>query len=361
MNNRNLQAHEQGLDTFYFTPALTGRGLFGIDIDCHKIGTREGALAARSYIENLIGCYSEVSTSGLGGHGYVIVDYGDWTAEEVKDIWIAFCDALDRKCQHLKFNIEKVEPKGLPGTIVVENRSLIPEKCKMGILIKLPRDIKAAMATCVVTVEEILELTEKINDSIPATETVAVNPCCSNLFGNPEKIEKYRPFARKIFYTYDNFKKATAGIRATYEDLAIALYVLKFCKLRPNTGDYDGQLPTARIREIWEIMYEEGSVERQYDAKRWKILRNLLSDYGFLDWESSEYCQDQAMQWEITDDLLDTLTLKEKKSISIEEATSSLPPITEGKRPINCWIKTYPTKNQWEIQQEVRKFMSNAV
>ena len=361
LNNRNLQAHVEGRDTYYFTPSLTGRGLFGIDIDCHKIGSKEGALAARSYIESLIGCYTEVSTSGLGGHGYAIIEYGSYSAAEVKEIWVDFCKALDKKCQHLKINIEKVEAKGLPGTIVVENRRLIPEKCKMGILIKLPRNIKEAVKTCVLTPEKIVKLTRKINESIPATEKVAVNPACSNLFGNPEKIEKYRAFAKKVFYTYDNFKKANGGIRATYEDLAIALYILKFCKLRPNTGVYEGQLPTARIRKIWEIMYEEGSIERQYDAKRWKILRNMLSDYGFIDWESVEYCQDQAMQWEITDDLLDTLTVNEKKDISIEEATPSLPPITNGKRPINCWYNSYPTKNLWEMEKEVSKFFDNVI
>ena len=168
LNNRNLQAHENNEATYYYTPSMTGRGLYNIDIDCHKIGTKEGALAARSYIESLIGCYTEVSTSGLGGHGYVIVEYGDWTAEEVKDIWIALCDALDRKCQHLRLNIEKVEAKGLPGVVVVENRRLMTEKCKMGVLVKLPRDIKAAMTTCTMTPERIVELTQKINDSIPS-------------------------------------------------------------------------------------------------------------------------------------------------------------------------------------------------
>ena len=87
----------------------------------------------------------------------------------------------------------------------------------------------------------------------------------------------------------------------------------------------------------------------------------MLSDYGFIDWESVEYCQNQAMQWEITDDLLDTLTVKEKKSISIEEATPSLPPITNGKRPINCWYNSYPTKNLWEMEKEVSKFFDNVV
>jgi hypothetical protein len=112
LNNRNLQAHVEGRDTYYFTPSLSGKGLFGIDIDCHKIGTKQGALAARSYIESLIGCYTELSTSGLGGHGYAIIDYGSYSASEVKEIWIEFCKALDRKCQHLRINIEKVEPKG---------------------------------------------------------------------------------------------------------------------------------------------------------------------------------------------------------------------------------------------------------
>ena len=363
LNNRNLQAHENNEATYYYTPALTGRGLYGIDIDCLKsggLGDKAGALAARSYIESLIGCYTEVSTSGLGGHGYVVVEYGNWTAEEVKDIWIDFCDALDRKCQYLKINIEKIEPKGLPVTIVVENRRLIPEKCKMGVLIKLPRNIKEAVKTCVMTPEQIVELTRKLNDSMPATEKVKVNPCCSNLFGNPKKIDKYRPFAKKVFYTYDNYKKSYDGRKATYEDLAIAFYILKFCKLKPNTGDYEGQLPTARIRKIWEIMYKEGSIERQYDARRWKILRNMLSDYCYIDWEDAEYCEDQAMKWEITDQLSEELRNKERKSITIGEVTYSLPPIIVGKRPINCWIKNYPEQSRYEIQKEVLKFIGNA-
>ena len=121
-----------------------------------------------------------------------------------------------------------------------------------------------------------------------------------------------------------------------------------------------GQLPTARIRKIWEIMYKEGSIERQYDGKRWKILRNMLSDYGYIDWESTEYCEDQAMKWEITDQLDGVIKDTEKKRITIEEVTYSLPPIINGKRPINCWNKSYPTKNLWELQQEVLNFMKNA-
>ncbi len=339
LTNRDLQAHVEGHETLYYTPATSDKGLLGIDIDCHKSGSAEGAKQARTFVEHwLPGVYSEVSTGGVGGHGYVVVEYGDWSAEEVKDIWINLCDALDKKCRSLDIDIEKIEAKGLPATIVAEQKKGATEDSKMGILIKMPRNIKAAMGTCVLTPWEIVRITEEINASVPETEVVAPAPASSNLICEREDINSLVGYARKLVYAYHPQVVLSNRVRVTPEDVAVALWIVRFTKQRQNKA---GHTPGNRIRAIWNVLREQGITQRAFDPKRWAFIRNMLSDYGYIEWENAQYSPGKAMQWAITDELEAALDNLMTSSSTGEEQDFTPPPFIQGQRPINCWIITF--------------------
>jgi len=50
-----------------------------IDIDCHKTGTLEGAIAFANHLKDTLfpNLYFEVSTNGNGVHGYIIIEKAD--------------------------------------------------------------------------------------------------------------------------------------------------------------------------------------------------------------------------------------------------------------------------------------------
>ena len=69
-------------------------------------------------------------------------------------------------------------------------------------------------------------------------------------------------------------------------DLAIALSILKFCSRNMNS---DGTMPTARIKVIWDQMYENGEVDRAFDYHRWRVIRDLIESQGGLEMEDRHF------------------------------------------------------------------------
>ena len=69
-------------------------------------------------------------------------------------------------------------------------------------------------------------------------------------------------------------------------DLAIALSILKFCSQKMNS---DGTMPTARIKAIWDRMYETGEVDRAFDYHRWRVIRDLIEAQGGLEMEDRHF------------------------------------------------------------------------
>ena len=71
--------------------------------------------------------------------------------------------------------------------------------------------------------------------------------------------------------------KTTGREVATAEDMAVLLLVLEACT---NDMNDDGSMPTARIRENWEILHANGDVDRPWCPRRYTTLRNQLSNLG---------------------------------------------------------------------------------
>ena len=65
-------------------------------------------------------------------------------------------------------------------------------------------------------------------------------------------------------------------------DLAIALPIVKFCSRKRNP---DGTMPTARIKGIWDRLFEDGEVDRAFDYHRWRVIRDLIEVQGGLEME----------------------------------------------------------------------------
>ena len=62
--------------------------------------------------------------------------------------------------------------------------------------------------------------------------------------------------------------------------MAIGLAIVKVCSSKSNS---DGTLPTARVKAIWDRLFEDGEVERAFDFHRWKTIRDLIEVRGGLE------------------------------------------------------------------------------
>ncbi len=98
-------------------------------------------------------------------------------------------------------------------------------------------------------------------------------------------------------------------------DLAIAFSILKFCSQKLNS---DGTMPTARIKAIWDRMYDNGEVDRAFDYHRWRVIRDLIEVQGGLEMRDRHFytgfVNDQgheirglAAKWKMADWLVEKL------------------------------------------------------
>jgi hypothetical protein len=92
---------------------------------------------------------------------------------------------------------------------------------------------------------------------------------------------------------------APARGRLTREDFAQAWALLEM--LPPNG---DGSMPSARLKALWNRLYEQGAFGRAWDDSRWSAVWKTLADCGFLAVESTDYWhveggKGRAMRWRL--------------------------------------------------------------
>lgn len=311
------------------------------------------------------GLYTEPSTHGIGQHAYYNIAYGDHGPEDtkwIKEVIVRLTAALDAYVKQYGCDINLIEPKGLPPKIDrAFNGSLNCSESVMGILIKAPRNIAAAVKTCVYTPEQLEQLTVDIESKIAhpsatlqdeeqpgkpghsARGTGGANSGSNFIFTNEDFDAQYH-LATNIYETY-NVKAVKYSNRSKLilADLQIYLAILKFCHETPNT---DGSLPTARIITLWRVFNDAGISSRKSDGKRLATLRNLLSDCGWIKWQDNGYRRGsngvagQAMRWAITSEFYSLLEEREEEEPSCEEQSVVLPIRTLGLRPINLGYYT---------------------
>jgi hypothetical protein len=114
---RVLREHASGEQTYYFAGSEKPncRALIMIDVDCHKSGSPEGAMAFVSYLRahHFANLYYEASTNGRGAHAYFLLEKGGLSVPAIKNVLLK---KLQPWLNHLAkgFDLELVEIKGLP-------------------------------------------------------------------------------------------------------------------------------------------------------------------------------------------------------------------------------------------------------
>ena len=274
--NKEFEDHFANIETLYFTGNNRGEAIIMLDIDCHKKGSLQGALAFAQHLKETFfpNLYYEISTNGNGVHGYILLNE---QRPSNHNVWLkTLGKVLDEYLCFHPFDVEMIEIKGLPPTLKWKNRKV--DSYVAGTLAKMPRQVERfaeLMGTTRLDVDQLLDLINKIKKATPKTEEVKPlerkRGNVSNPFGNGEYIEKIKPLARKICYSY--------GTQLNVEDVAISLYILNWLKTHP-TFRKDGSLPQLRIRRFWETMYGEGTVSRQFRAERWTRIRKMLTKSG---------------------------------------------------------------------------------
>jgi hypothetical protein len=120
--------------------------------------------------------------------------------------------------------------------------------------------------------------------------------------------------------------------------MAIALAIVKACSMKPNS---DGSMPTARIKAIWDSLYETGEVERAFDYHRWKAIRDTMEIQGGLEMVDRRFytgfvgmdgreIKGRAAKWHMAEWLVEKLDEIAGNGFGAEETDGSLPSQDQG-------------------------------
>lgn len=297
LDARMLVEHAEGVRTLYCTAdGEANHLLLAHDADNHcNAGTYEDAsrCLAASLPPFLEGTFIEPSTNGRGAHGYWLLEnprdpgllkkalkhyfaYLDWKRQE----------GVDRGL----WNVEKIEFKGQPGRLV---RSGDGTACRniSGQLIKVPRGFRDRFDEFqkipVVTVDQLLSL------EIPGVAKEAAKKrehggsAGGDIFTQEElgRLQAaYRDFAGKLLAGRE-IAVTNRCVVAT-EDVAIFLMILLHFRKRRNA---DHTLPTKRWESLWSALYGAKAIDRAWHSGRFKAIRDLFDQAGYLEWEDESY------------------------------------------------------------------------
>ncbi len=329
LRDRDFGSHFMGKDTFYFTG--NGRSsdpytLVMIDIDCHKTGTLEGAVAFVEFLraEHFPSLYWETSTNGNGVHGYVILQklgYGDVFANKMLDRLQMFLRSV---LESNPFDIEGVEVKGHCTEIVWGKRKGEIKTIKFGQPGKIPRDAilrpEEFKNTTRLTCDQLLRL--PVNEQSTTRRGGKRPPASvSGCFVSDEELAKskttYLMLAKMLM---ENHQLPTTNKSVvTAEDVALFVMFLRFFSENMNP---DGSLPFARFEKFWNAVFECGDIDRGFQTNRFCVIRNYLSSLGLIEWEDASYkighvCADgkrrggKAAKWKASQMLLDLIGMVE--------------------------------------------------
>jgi hypothetical protein len=333
--NDQLRDHFAGEETLYFwadgrkgTPLTISM----IDVDCHKTGDPESAIAFADWLEdNYFPClYHEPSTNGKGRHGYFVLFKDGFTDIAVSNILKKLEKSLKKLLQyflatHPQYQVENVEIKGTPHLITwAKGARRKIESMKSGFLGKLPREIVSRFdefqKATVLSFHDIDELEHKADQLvIPEPKKLTIFKGAGSTSTHPiskDEIDAingpYLDFA-KTWVSEPVGTSSRAMVEAA--DLAIALPIVKCCSQKRNA---DGTMPTKRIKRIWDAMFAESEVERAFDYHRWRVIRDLIEKHGGLEIEDrhfytgfvnegGEFSKGMAAKWRMADWLIEKL------------------------------------------------------
>lgn len=338
LTNADFADHFAGRKTLYMAgnQANVKETLACIDIDCHHSGTLAGAIAFAEHLRTIYrGLYYETSTNGNGVHCYFILQKDGVGAEMINEL-------LGRLQHYLRtlmigFDVENVEVKGTLPVFKWGQQKLELQNYTSGQLCKLPREAASRFEelqnTARLTIHDLMKLRLPERQDIKETRLVQKNSGSITGRGVTDdalaKMPHYRAVAELLL---GHHPLATSGRAvATAEDIAITFLVVTHCM---GSMYADGSLPTARIKGLWDSLYDAGDVERQHDCKRFAVVRNYLSSLGLIDWEDHNYVVGkkgpdgkrhggQAAKWQFSAALVSWLGDTRERETSIEGTTLS--------------------------------------
>ena len=319
-------------DTAFFTAnSLGDETILMIDVDCHSSGTLQGATQfaehlKQHYFPNL---YIETSTNGNGAHGFVVVDKRLWDDAQYKATLKPVEEWLRRVLRSTEFDVEDVELKGAPLTVQWGARRGEVAGVTFGSLAKMPRDWKRFAeweSTTRMTPHDL----RKLPEIFPVAEPeVVVDPEAQpvvrkgSVLGklvDPEVVKKLEPLARRLIEQgMPQVKASSSRAVVVAEDVQMALAVVRACTLYPNP---DGSLPLKRIWAIWDAAYEAGDTCRAFCYHRFKAIRDMLADMGFVEWDDCKYQFGRACKWRASDELMRMM----EEALEAADTTTRLDP-----------------------------------
>lgn len=375
LSQKQIKAHFNGEETRYFNGAHRSaqpESLVGFDIDCHGGGSLQGAIEAAEFLKtnHFPNLYYETSTNGNGVHAYFVIKRMGDGSKAIKSL----LKQLETWVKQFVNNhdITDIEVKGTLPIFEWSEGKLV--SVKKGQALKLPRiktdeQAKALMSTTVVDTRFLIKLVAQPSDKSHLPRILGGTAEFSDKKINPEPqviIKKrksgsttadigevlgdYLPnlktqYLKAAYHLTELPIRCLSGREVgTVEDLAIFLMLWDFFESKPNE---DGTMPVQRFKKSWQRLYENAHISRQWNDRRFAVLRNHLSELGLIDWidEEFEYFENRpgegtACKWKMTSLMQEIIEdcgvltvqseLKEEKETErenlVETDSTTLPP-----------------------------------
>lgn len=308
-NKKLWQQHLDKKRTLYFQGSVSDPfTMFSIDIDCKGgIGTKEGAAACAAHLSTKWPQIAwEVSTGGVGQHGYPFLARGGHSVEDINAAYKHFDAWLKQECQPFidRGDISGIEIKGTLPVATFAKRKLIAYK--FGVLCKMPRTITVdslvKSLSTPLTVEELnaLEIKEQPVKEPAIRITTKKEGSLGGCFG--ADIEHEVKALERVWMSQTDGEEIPTSQKyrtvSANEGAAICRAVL-WCMENPND---QGTMPHARIMGVLKVWHGEGWIERTPCHHKVTAVRNWLSRNGNIDWIDNTYVYSdnlsgKAMQW----------------------------------------------------------------
>jgi hypothetical protein len=327
LTNATMMRHFACEETVYFTAdgrIKTPEVIVMVDVDCHKKGTIASAIAFAEHLRDhhFPGLYFEPSTNGNGVHAYLVLDkqgFGDVRTHELFGMLEKAVKGIHAGWQarnpHLE--VELVEVKGHPPRLEWSRHGKV-DRFTAGQLAKLPRQINRRwdefQGTTRINDLRVSQLyrTWHLETNASGVEATQQAGSISGHVIGREALDRFDAYLSLASKMLPEPLRTSGREVAAAEDLAILLLILEACTERMNA---DGSMPTARIRENWGALYEQGEVVRPFNPKRYACLRDFLCREKLLDWEHEAYYpyqlsatgKGQAAKWRASEQLLEMI------------------------------------------------------
>ena len=335
--NRDFQRHQEFNETFFFAGANEfekKQTLVNIDIDCKEFGTLNGATAFAKWIRKNIfpNMYFEVSTNGNGIHGYIILDKGELGSEAVNRLLLNRLDKFLKLClAETDFDVENVEIKGTLPTFCWGNQKYDLKEYKSGVLAKFPRlgskkKEKALRETTHLSVTDLqdFELSKLlkrsgIKISNRQSSNSSVGHSSSGIPISKEELSSLKDHVAVAEQILDG-KQLSTSSRHVVNSTDVAIFLM-LGKCFTENMNKDGSMPSERFSSVWTKMHENGDVDRGYNGKRVKAIRDFLTSQGLICWvdnhfvigteldEQGNRIKGKACKWHFADELMELLDL----------------------------------------------------